>query len=93
MMKSKYATTLWLVLCLPLLIVGLLWTKAQANRPQAHPAEGRTLQVQALPAGVPQQKPSPIRLLSQHGSNGKTRTPSTYAKQQRPAAKSATIQK
>ena len=92
-MKSKRTTTLWLVLCLPLLIVGLLWTTAQANRPQAHPVEGKTLQVQALPAGIPQQKPSPIRLLSRSGSKGKTHTRSTYAKQQQPAAEPATIQK
>jgi hypothetical protein len=93
MMKSKRTTTLWLVLCLPLLIVGLLWTKAQANRPQAHPVETRALQVEALPAGIAQQKPSPVRLLSRSGSKGKTRTRSTYAKQQQPAVKPATIQK
>lgn len=93
MMKSKRTTTLWLVLCLPLLIVGVLWTKAQADRPYAPLAGGRTPQVQTLPAGITQQKPSPIRLLSRRGSNGKTRTSSTYAKQQRPAVKPAAIQK
>lgn len=79
MMKSKRTTTLWLVLCLALLIVGVLWTKAQTNRPRAPLAEGTMLQVQALPAGITQQKPSPIRPLSRRGSNGKTRTPPTYA--------------